>query len=299
MADPITALAVVPKSVASLARSVNIEPTELVEVLKKQIMPNATLPELAAFCMIAAKYGLDPFTKQIYAIRKNGSGAYEPYISADGWYAIAERHPQFRHVEFVDVIDDAGQLVAITCRMWRKDRERPIEVTEYLAQCRRETPAWRSNPNRLLRHRAFRECTRVTLGISGVGVDPDDVGIAKQSGADAINEALCALPGDGELPVCPAESPAVIDAEIVSDDPPIACDDEARNREMAESLVAANADAGVQTTAERIMERAAAAVARGEAKTLGDWLASRIEKAVLAFGESSNQKGTAADASSN
>ena len=34
----------------------------------------------------------------------------------------------------------------------RKDREHPIIVTEYLSECRRDTPTWKQMPGRMLRH---------------------------------------------------------------------------------------------------------------------------------------------------
>ena len=77
---------------------------------------------------------------------------------------------------FVDQTDMDGKLVAITCQMWRKDREHPIEATEYMAECRRSgtgADAWNKWPRRMLRHKAMVQAARYAFGYAGL-VDQDD-----------------------------------------------------------------------------------------------------------------------------
>jgi hypothetical protein len=55
----------------------------------------------------------------------------------------------------------------------RKDRSHPIEVTEYLAECRQGTEPWKKWPARMLRHKAAIQAIRYAFGFSGI-VDPDE-----------------------------------------------------------------------------------------------------------------------------
>lgn len=137
--------------------------------------------ELMVFMSIANEYRLSPLTKEIYAF--NNSGAIQPIVSIDGWLKIINGHQQFDGMEFEDHKDDAGNLQAITCRIYRKDRSRATEVTEYLAECQGTSPPWKRWPVRMLRHKATIQAARYAFGLSGI-IDPDE--------ADRINVALSA-----------------------------------------------------------------------------------------------------------
>lgn len=292
-----TAIVPVARAVANLARAVNVTPDEIIEPLKRQIMPNASDAELAAFCMIAAKYGLDPFLRQVYAIRNEKTGAYQPYISVDGWYALAERHPQMDGAEFAEIRED-GRLVAITCSIWRKDRTRPTVVTEYLKECRRDTPPWRQHETRLLRHRAFIQCCRIAFGVTDYS-DPElETGTAS-SQVNAVRRLEAALAttepaaqADAPAPTAKRDDaafaaevldPVVVDAVVVEQD---------TDESLAKRLVDANAAVGVVTDMDAVLSRAKKA-AKKEGKTVGDWLAERVRKAEAALAASSpNPEGT-------
>ena len=53
-------------------------------------------------------------------------------------------------------------------KMFRKDRAHPITVTEYMAECRRDTDTWRKWPARMLRHKAAIQAARYAFGFSGI-----------------------------------------------------------------------------------------------------------------------------------
>lgn len=127
--------------------------------------------ELMVFMSIANEYRLSPLSKEIYAF--NNRGAIQPIVSIDGWLKIINSHPQFDGMEFEDHQDDAGNLQAITCRIYRKDRSRATEVTEYLAECRGSSDPWKKWPVRMLRHKATIQAARYAFGLSGI-VDPDE-----------------------------------------------------------------------------------------------------------------------------
>ena len=53
-----------------------------------------TVPEMQLFAMVAAHTGLDPFTRQIYAIKRGGKVTHQTGI--DGYRSSAERTQQYR-----------------------------------------------------------------------------------------------------------------------------------------------------------------------------------------------------------
>lgn len=127
--------------------------------------------ELMVFMSIANEYRLNPLTKEIYAF--NNRGAIQPIVSIDGWLRIINGHSQFDGMEFDDKLADNGSLIAITCRIHRKDRSKPTEVTEYLEECKGTSEPWKKWPVRMLRHKATIQCARYAFGLSGI-IDEDE-----------------------------------------------------------------------------------------------------------------------------
>jgi len=127
--------------------------------------------ELVTFLSIANEYQLNPLTKEIYAF--NNRGAIQPIVSIDGWLKIINSHTQFNGMEFIDTTDEGGNLVSVTCRIYRKDREHPTEVTEYMNECLGNSEPWKKWPARMLRHKATIQAARYAFGLSGI-IDPDE-----------------------------------------------------------------------------------------------------------------------------
>lgn len=149
----------------------NCDPAKLHQTLKDTVFKGATDSELLALVVVANEYGLNPLTKELYAFPAKGGGIV-PVVSVDGWVRMVNDHPQMDGVEFESHKDATGKLDAITCSIWRKDRSRPIRVTEHLSECRRNTEPWKME-NRMLRHKALMQCARYAFGFSGV-TDEDE-----------------------------------------------------------------------------------------------------------------------------
>lgn len=149
--------------------------------LRATVFPkDGTREQFAAFLLVAKEYNLNPLTKEIYAFPAKGGGI-QPIVSIDGWANLINSHPAMDGLEFVDHLNGDRELTAITARIWRKDRTRPIVVTEYMDECRRGTDAWNTWPRRMLRHKAMIQCARYAFGFAGI-VDPDE---ADRIGVDA------------------------------------------------------------------------------------------------------------------
>ncbi len=171
-----------PTALDIMATRLNVSAGGLKNTLLNTVFKKATDDEFAALVIVANAYGLNPLTKEIYAFPAKGGGIV-PVVSIDGWLRIANEHPQMDGYEFEDIADDQGKLLAIETTIYRKDRTRPIKVTEYLDECKQNTDPWKNMPARMLRHKSFIQCARYAFGFSGV-YDPDeatrigDVGLA-------------------------------------------------------------------------------------------------------------------------
>ena len=132
---------------------------------------NASKEQVAAFLLVARQHGLNPFTREIFAFPAKGGGI-QAVVSVDGWMKLINGHPDFDGMDFEDKLDN-GQIVAITCRIHRKNRAHPVEVTEYMAECRRGTDTWKQWPVRMLRHKAAIQAARYAFGFAGI-YDPDE-----------------------------------------------------------------------------------------------------------------------------
>ena len=156
---------------------------ECAAVLANSIIPSGAKPaEIVAFLAIAKQYNLNPITKEIYAFANRGG--VQPIVSIDGWIKIINSHPQFNGMEFSDHLAADGSLQSVTCRIFRKDRDHPVEVTEYMNECRRSTEPWKQWPSRMLRHKATIQAARYAFGFSGI-VDPDEAERNVQTGGAA------------------------------------------------------------------------------------------------------------------
>jgi phage recombination protein Bet len=153
---------------ASLASHYGMDKGAFVQTMKATVMggTNVSNEQLAAFCLVAKEHKLNPFTKEIFAFPSRGG--IVPVVSVDGWMKLINSHPDFDGMEFKDAADASGSLLSITCRMFRKGRSHPVEVTEYMSECRRSTDVWKQWPARMLRHKATIQAARYAFGFAGI-----------------------------------------------------------------------------------------------------------------------------------
>lgn len=165
-----------PGVIAGLATHYGMNKEAFVQTMRATIMPNGggnvSNEQIAAFCLVAKEHKLNPFTKEIFAF-PGRNGGIQPVVSVDGWMKLINSHPQFDGMAFVDQVSPEGQLVSVTCKMYRKDRQHPVEVTEYMSECRRNTDTWKQWPARMLRHKAAIQASRYAFGFAGI-MEPDE-----------------------------------------------------------------------------------------------------------------------------
>lgn len=170
--------------VEKFADRFGIEPEKLLSTLKatafKQgkdrngnMLPEVTNEQMAALLIVADQYHLNPFTRELYAFQGKGGIGIVPIVSVDGWARIANEHPAFDGVEFIESekrIDYAGKTVPIWIEavIWRKDRSHATIIREYFDEVVRRTDPWDSHPTRMLRHKAFIQGVRMAFGFAGI-----------------------------------------------------------------------------------------------------------------------------------
>lgn len=156
-------------AVGALAEAYKMDAVAFAQTVKATVFPNgqATNEQLAAFCIVAREYNLNPFTKQVYAFPSKGGGIV-PMVSVDGWASMVNSHPQFNGMNFRYERDETGFVYGVTCIMHRKDRAHPTVVTEFLEECKGTTLPWQKAPMRMLRHRAMIQCARLAFSFSGL-----------------------------------------------------------------------------------------------------------------------------------
>lgn len=189
--------------ITSMASQYGMEPKAFADTVKATCMPNtASNEEFAAFLMVAKEYGLNPITREIYAFPKKGGGV-QPIVGVDGWFNLINSHPQCDGIDFEDEFDDKRNLIAVKCSIYRKDRNRPTVVTEYMDECKRPTEPWQKWPKRMLRHKAAIQCARYAFGFAGI-IDPDEA----ERSPEVITHAVVIAPP----PTMPAEHEAQTDS---------------------------------------------------------------------------------------
>lgn len=155
---------VVSNQIVALAKNLNmtgIDEMHLKYVLTQTVFKGANDEQLVALMIVANQYGLNPFTKEIYAFPSKGS--ITPIVSVDGWSRLINDNPNCDGIQFEQ--DD----VSATCKIYRKDRTHPTIVTEYLSECEMSnSPVWKKYPKRMLRHKALIQCARIAFGFSGI-----------------------------------------------------------------------------------------------------------------------------------
>jgi len=150
-----------------MAAKFDMEPAPFIKALKETAVPaNISDGQFAAFLMVAKEYNLNPITREIFAFPSQGG--IRPIVSIDGWMKLINNHRDYNGMKSTDNLDKEGNLISITVEMFRKDRDHPVVVTEYMKECRRNSPTWKQWPARMLRHKAMIQAARYAFSFSGI-----------------------------------------------------------------------------------------------------------------------------------
>lgn len=173
--------------VAKMAERFGVEPEKMLSTLKATAFRvkdgEVTNEQMMALLVVAEQYGLNPWTKEIYAFPDKSSGIV-PVIGVDGWSRIINSHDEFDGMEFRQS-DEMRQMEPASkeapawmeCVIYRKDRQHPVVVREYLDEVYRPVfkgkygdviGPWQTHTKRFLRHKTMIQGARIAFGFVGV-----------------------------------------------------------------------------------------------------------------------------------
>ncbi|GMQ49640.1 hypothetical protein VB10N_46390 [Vibrio sp. 10N] len=209
--------------ITKFAERFNVDGGKLMATLKSTAFKQRngqppTDEQMMALLIVADQYQLNPFTKEIYAFPDQNNGII-PIVGIDGWSTIMNNHPQFDGIEyrFADTTVELKGLNKpifewIECVVYRKDRERPTIVREYLDEIYRApfekngrviNGPWQTHTRRFARHKVTIQTLRLALGYTGL-FDEDEA-----------NRII-----DAEAKVISSQPAIELDADFDSDDSP-------------------------------------------------------------------------------
>lgn len=278
--------------VEKFAARFSLDADKLLSILRAtafKTSPNAgpaTTEQMAALLVVADQYGLNPFTREIFAFEDRNKGVV-PVVSVDGWSRIINDDKRFDGVEFVypettDRLADADRQAYewIECVIYRKDRDHPTRVREYFDEVYvpprgkdKIRGPWQSHPKRMHRHKALIQCARVAFGFAGIYdedeamriIDMDDVPPATTEAKPATGMAAV------RAAATKARAPATVDQP--PDDPPAV---QAGPGDVAEGAVAQPHTPPEETQQDPISD-GDDGVADARAQAIVDWSAQCAE----------------------
>jgi phage recombination protein Bet len=205
------AVAVIPVAkqslVAKFASRFSIEPEKLMPILKATAFKvkdgEVTNEQMAALLVVADQYGLNPFTKEIYAYPDKQNGIV-PVVGVDGWSRILNSHPMLDGIEFRYADEVEAPEHGKACPVWieavisRKDRSKPTIVREHLDESYRKpfktreggtiSGPWQSHTKRMLRHKALIQGGRLAFGFAGIYDEDEAQRIIDVQGERVVDE---------------------------------------------------------------------------------------------------------------
>ena len=144
------ALAVVSKPQQAISQGFS---AEQIELIKRTIAPDASDNELALFLSQCQRTGLDPFSRQIYFIKRGGKGSTQ--VSIDGFRVIAERSGEMDGQEvawcgedgvWTDVWLKKEAPAAARVLVYRKGCSHPFPAIAKFAEYSAGGPMWTKMP---------------------------------------------------------------------------------------------------------------------------------------------------------
>lgn len=176
--------------VIRMAKSLNVDQGKLLSALKATVFKQkdgseATEEQMMSFLIVAENFGLNPFCREICAFpdKKNG---ITPVVTVDGWIKLINKQRDYRGLKFslADkwVLMEGAKVACpiwISCAIYIKDRDIPIEVTEFLDEAYRPpfkakdggytvNSPWQTHPKRMLRNKALIQCARIAFSFGGI-----------------------------------------------------------------------------------------------------------------------------------
>lgn len=114
-----------------------------IAVMRNTVAQGLNDAEFAMFLEIVKATKLNPFKREIWAIKTNSytnkrgdrvEGKVQIFTGFNGFLAIANAHPQFDNIEFDVFRNENGSIDYCEARAYRKDRTRPAVARVYMSE---------------------------------------------------------------------------------------------------------------------------------------------------------------------
>jgi len=161
-----------------------------VQLVRDMCARNCTDNEFLLLMQLAKTYQLDPFAKQIWAV-KYGNNPAAIFCGRDGFLAIAHRSGKFDGMES-GTRKDEDDLVG-WCRVYRKDMSRPFEVEVSLSEYSTGKNLWQTKPKTMIVKVAEAHALRRAFSISGL-YSPEEIDTGDRPEPRYVSEVPPASP---------------------------------------------------------------------------------------------------------
>lgn len=169
---------------------------EMIDTLKATVAQGLSDQEFKLFAEFCKSTRLNPFKREIWAIK--AGNRLQLMTGINGFFAIANSHPQFDGLECDIETDEKGIPTKAVARAHRKDRKFPAVGIALLRESKGASPIWNTQPSVMLskvaKARALREAFPQEMG----GLYTDDEMPAQYTQPTKLEEVV--KPADA-LPV--------------------------------------------------------------------------------------------------
>jgi phage recombination protein Bet len=203
------------KLIQKFAERFSFDEDQIVDTLKATAFKVkegvVTDAQMMALLIVADQYGLNPFTREIYAFPDKQNGIV-PVVGIDGWARILNSHSAFDGMAFQTaetmVTPEGGKPCPewLECILFRKDRSHPVSIREYLDEVYREpfkgqrdgkgytvAGPWQTHTKRMLRHKATIQAARMAFGFVGI-YDQDEAERILEGQAEVLTTGPVGIP---------------------------------------------------------------------------------------------------------
>jgi len=188
-----------------------------IQLIRDMCARDCTDNEFLLLMQLAKTYQLDPFAKQIWAV-KYGNNPAAIFCGRDGFLAIAHRSGKFDGMES-GTRKDGDDLVG-WCRVYRKDMSRPFEVEVSLSEYSTGKNLWQTKPKTMIVKVAESHALRRAFGISGLYA-PEEIDTGDRPEPRLVTEVPPASPTACE--VCGIPVPEDIREKTKEHTPRVLC----------------------------------------------------------------------------
>jgi phage recombination protein Bet len=168
-----------------------------IQLIRDMCAKDCTENEFLLLMQMARTYQLDPFAKQIWAVKYPNAPA-AIFCGRDGFIAIAHRNGNFDGMESGTRTDENDELIG-WCRVYRKDMSHPFVVevpfSEYVQRNKQGevTKFWREKPKTMITKVAESHALRRAFGISGL-YSPEEIDTGDRPEPRLVTEVPPATP---------------------------------------------------------------------------------------------------------